>query len=202
MYSVLEILLTRLRLLKEYIISLVFLKVNQVSLSTAFIWSQLKFWSSSYQCFAISYFLLSQFFTDQEAVAQRYSVKKVFLEISRNLLENICASVPFLIMLQDSGLQLYLKRDSGTGVFMRISWTSFLIKHLQWLLLSFVFIWSVIFTEVNFFTVTTVSFINDVVFIFCSYLIFSFTNCMIMQNAFTVESRSSCEFWVYVLVFH
>ena len=198
----LEILLTRLRLLKEYIISLVFLKVNQVSLSTTFIWSQLKFWSSSYQCFAISYFLLSQFFTDQEAVAQRYSVKKVFLEISRNLLENICASVPFLIMLQDSGLQLYLKRDSGTGVFMRISWTSFLIKHLQWLLLSFVFIWSVIFTEVNFFTVTTVSFINDVVFIFCSYLIFSFTNCMIMQNAFTVESRSSCEFWVYVLVFH
>ena len=198
----LEILLTRLRLLKEYIISLVFLKVNQVSLSTAFIWSQLKFWSSSYQCFAISYFLLSQFFTDQEAVAQRYSVKKVFLEISQNLLENICASVPFLIMLQDSGLQLYLKRDSGTGVFMRISWTSFLIKHLQWLLLSFVFIWSVIFTEVNFFTVTTVSFINDVVFIFCSYLIFSFTYCMIMQNAFTVESRSSCEFWVYVLVFH
>ena len=178
----LEILLTRLRLLKEYIISLVFLKVNQVSLSTAFIWSQLKFWSSSYQCFAISYFLLSQFFTDQEAVAQRYSVKKVFLEISQNLLENICASVPFLIMLQDSGLQLYLKRDSGTGVFMRISWTSFLIKHLQWLLLSFVFIWSVIFTEVNFFTVTTVSFINDVVFIFCSYLIFSFTNWMIMQN--------------------
>ena len=134
----LEILLTRLRLLKEYIISLVFLKVNQVSLSTTFIWSQLKFWSSSYQCFAISYFLLSQFFTDQEAVAQRYSVKKVFLEISQNLLENICASVPFLIMLQDSGLQLYLKRDSGTGVFMRISWTSFLIKHLQWLLLSFV----------------------------------------------------------------
>ena len=178
----LEILLTRLRLLKEYIISLVFLKVNQVSLSTAFIWSQLKFWSSSYQCFAISYFLLSQFFTGQEAVAQRYSVKKVFLEISQNLLENICASVPFLIMLQDSGLQLYLKRDSGTGVFMRISWTSFLIKHLQWLLLSFVFIWSVIFTEVNFFTVTTVSFINDVVFIFCSYLIFSFTNWMIMQN--------------------
>ena len=63
MYNMLEILLTRLRLLKEYIISLVFLKVNQVSLSTAFIWSQLKFWSSSYQCFAISYFLLSQFFT-------------------------------------------------------------------------------------------------------------------------------------------
>ena len=198
----LEILLTRLRLLKEYIISLVFLKVNQVSLSTTFIWSQLKFWSSSYQCFAISYFLLSQFFTDQEAVAQRYSVKKVFLEISQNLLENICASVPFLIMLQDSGLQLYLKRDSGTGVFMRISWTSFLIKHLQWLLLSFVFIWSVIFTEVNFFTVTTVSFINDVVFIFCSYLIFSFTNWMIMQNVFAMESRSSCEFWVYVLIFH
>ena len=32
-----------------------------------------------------------------EAVAQRCSVKKVFLEISQNLQENTCARVPFLI---------------------------------------------------------------------------------------------------------
>ena len=35
-----------------------------------------------------------------EAVAQRCSVKKVFLEISQNSLENTCARVSFLIKLQ------------------------------------------------------------------------------------------------------
>ena len=35
-----------------------------------------------------------------EAVAQRCSVKKVFLEISQNSKENTCARVPFLIKLQ------------------------------------------------------------------------------------------------------
>ena len=35
-----------------------------------------------------------------EAVAQRCSVKKVFLEISQNSQENTCARVPFLIKLQ------------------------------------------------------------------------------------------------------
>ena len=42
-----------------------------------------------------------------EAVIQRCSVKKVFLEISQNSQENICAGVSFLIKLQASGLQLY-----------------------------------------------------------------------------------------------
>ena len=41
-----------------------------------------------------------------EAVARRCSVKKVFLEISQNLLENVCGIVSFLIKLQ-AGLQLY-----------------------------------------------------------------------------------------------
>ena len=36
----------------------------------------------------------------QEAVAQRYSVKKVFLEISQNSQENTCARDSFLIKLQ------------------------------------------------------------------------------------------------------
>ena len=42
-----------------------------------------------------------------EAVFQRCSVKKVFLEISQNSQENTCARVSFLIKLQVSGLQLY-----------------------------------------------------------------------------------------------
>ena len=32
--------------------------------------------------------------------------------------ENICARGPFLIKLHASALQLYEKRDSGTGVFL------------------------------------------------------------------------------------
>ena len=42
-----------------------------------------------------------------EAVAQRCSVKKLFLEISQNSRENTCVRVSFLIKLQASGLQLY-----------------------------------------------------------------------------------------------
>ena len=42
-----------------------------------------------------------------EAVVQRCSVKKVFLEISQNLLENTYARVSFLIKLRASALQLY-----------------------------------------------------------------------------------------------
>ena len=43
-----------------------------------------------------------------EAVVQRCSVKKVFLEISQNLQENTCVRVCFLIKLQAGwGLQLY-----------------------------------------------------------------------------------------------
>ena len=45
---------------------------------------------------------------------------KVFLEISQNSQENTCARVFFLIKLQASGLQLYLKGDSGTVVFLGI----------------------------------------------------------------------------------
>ena len=59
-----------------------------------------------------------RFFIFSEAVARRCSVKKVFLEISQNLQENICSRVSFLIKLEDYGLQLYSKRDPGTGVFL------------------------------------------------------------------------------------
>ena len=47
-----------------------------------------------------------------KAVVQRRSVKRVFLELLQNSHENTCAKVSFL------GLQLYQKRDSGTGVFL------------------------------------------------------------------------------------
>ena len=53
-----------------------------------------------------------------EVVVQKFSVKEVFLEISQNSQENTCARVSFLIKMQALSLQLYLKRDSGTGVFL------------------------------------------------------------------------------------
>ena len=64
----------------------------------------------------------------KEAVAQRCFVKRVFLKISQNSQENSCARVSFPIKLQASGLQLYLKRDSGIGVsfeFCKISKNTF-----------------------------------------------------------------------------
>ena len=67
-------------------------------------------------CIAIKIFELEL----KETVAKSCSVKKVFLEVSQNSQENTCARVSFLIKLQASGLQLYQKRDSGTGVFLRI----------------------------------------------------------------------------------
>ena len=42
-----------------------------------------------------------------EAVAYMCSVKKVFLEISKNLQNNTCARASFLIKLQGLPLQLY-----------------------------------------------------------------------------------------------
>ena len=44
------------------------------------------------------------------------SCKKSVLKISQNSQENTCARFSFLIKSQASALQLYLKRDSGTGV--------------------------------------------------------------------------------------
>ena len=53
-----------------------------------------------------------------EAVTWRCSVKKVFLEISQNSQENVCARVSFLIKLHASDLQILVKRDSSAGVFL------------------------------------------------------------------------------------
>ena len=49
--------------LKEFIVSLIFLGINQLFLSTTFLWSK-KLWSTSQQCLAISFFSQSQFLTE------------------------------------------------------------------------------------------------------------------------------------------
>ena len=54
--------------------------------------------------YAFSLIKLFQAFVLSEAVAQRRSVKKVFLEISQNSQENTCVRVSFLIKLQAWGL--------------------------------------------------------------------------------------------------
>ena len=51
--------------------------------------------------------LNSSFSIHTEAATRGVLCKKVFLEISKNSQENICARVSFLIKLQASGLQLY-----------------------------------------------------------------------------------------------
>ena len=48
----------------------------------------------------------------------RWSEKNVVLKFLQNSQENTCVGVSFLIKLQALGLQLYLKRDSGVGVFL------------------------------------------------------------------------------------
>ena len=50
-----------------------------------------------------------------EAVARRYSVKKVFLKISLNSQENTCTRVFFWIKLQALACN-FIKKDSGTVV--------------------------------------------------------------------------------------
>ena len=54
----------------------------------------------------------------QKQPQEVFCKKKVFLDISQNSQENTCARVSFSIKLQALDLQLYLKRDSGTGVFL------------------------------------------------------------------------------------
>ena len=54
---------------------------------------------------------------DTEAVAQRTSVKKVFLKILPVPQINVSLGVSFSIKLQATDPKLYQKRDSGRGVF-------------------------------------------------------------------------------------
>ena len=73
-----------------------------------------------------------------EAVVQRCSVKKVFLEISQNSQENNCARVSFLIKLQARPATLLKKKlwHSCFPVnFVKFLRTPFYKEHLWWLLL-------------------------------------------------------------------
>ena len=51
-------------------------------------------------CIFYGFFYKTSFFVFPEAVVQRCSVEKVFLEISQNSQENISARVSFLIKLR------------------------------------------------------------------------------------------------------
>ena len=59
----------------------------------------------------------TSFCLTSEAVMQRCSVKKVFLEIQQNSKENTCARVSFFVNLHVSTLQLYfIKKETPTQV--------------------------------------------------------------------------------------
>ena len=66
-----------------------------------------------------------------EAVVRKCSVKKVFLQISQNSLENTCARDSFLIK--------FIKKETLAQAFScefcEISKNTFFIEHLRWLLL-------------------------------------------------------------------
>ena len=49
---------------KECMVSLIFLRINLLSLSITFFWSQLKLWSVSHNCLVISFLSQSRFLTD------------------------------------------------------------------------------------------------------------------------------------------
>ena len=53
-----------------------------------------------------------------DAATRDVLYKKAFFKILQNLQENTCTRVSFLTNLQASGMQLYEKRGSGTGVFL------------------------------------------------------------------------------------
>ena len=78
------------------------------------------FWDIKFspEFFWISLFIL-------EAVVQRCSGKKVFLEISQNSLENTCARVSFWI-------KIFWRRCFSLN-FVKFIRTSFYIEHLRWL---------------------------------------------------------------------
>ena len=63
-------------------------------------------------------------------------MKKVLLKISRNSQENTCARASFLINLQTSGLELYLKQKIW-HMCLPVSFATFLrtpfIEHPRWL---------------------------------------------------------------------
>ena len=75
-----------------------------------------------------------------EAFAQRFSFKKVFLEILKNSHENTSVRVSFLMKLQVKANN-FIKKETDTFFpvnFGNILRTSFLTEHLRWLLLDLI----------------------------------------------------------------
>ena len=73
-----------------------------------------------------------------EAVAQRCSIKKVFLEISQNPQKNTCTRASFLIKLQALAYHFIKKRlwhRCFSVTFAKFQRTPSPIEHLDWLLL-------------------------------------------------------------------
>ena len=74
---------------------------------------------------------------DPEAVAQRHSVKKVFLKIWQNSLENTCPRVSFLIKLKDESCN-FIKKETLAQVFFceffELLETCVVTESLRWLL--------------------------------------------------------------------
>ena len=86
---------------------------------TATVLSDISSFLCSKLCY-VFYFLnhltqIALFFFFSEAVSQRCSIKKLFLEILQNSQENTCAMVSFLIKLAPATL---LKKDSGKSAFL------------------------------------------------------------------------------------
>ena len=102
------------------------------------------------------------FMWNPEAVAQRCSVKNVFLEISQNSQEYTCARVSFLIKLQDWGLCFPVN-------FAKFLRTPFLKEHLWWLLL-----WNLWTTLLKMsYTGTTVKWHHELCLSYCTQMKFS-----------------------------
>ena len=83
------------------------------------------------------YYLIQQ---DKEAVAQRCSIKKVFLKILQNSQENTCARASFLIKLQAEACN-FIEKETLAQVYFPVNFpkflrTPFLTEHVPWLLLK------------------------------------------------------------------
>ena len=78
-----------------------------------------------------------KFLKSIETVAQRCSVKEVFLKFSQNPQENSCANVPILIKLQAWGPEAcnFIKKETLAQVFFCEICFPFLTESLRWLLL-------------------------------------------------------------------
>ena len=83
-----------------------------------------------------------------EAVAQRCSVKKVFLEISQNSQENTCARFFFLISCRPEACNFTKKETLARVNFAKFLRTPFLIEHLWWLLLSYFYLRRLLFDSI------------------------------------------------------